>query len=75
VLVALDGKAKWSARFAKLAHTDEANLLGFRLRSAVPASLRSGRVIRVSAFAGMLLTPGPRPAGQPKVCSKRLLPF
>ena len=63
VLIALDGKAKWSARFAQFAHANEADLLGPRLRSAVRASLRSSQCIHALAFAGMLLTLGPRPAG------------
>jgi hypothetical protein len=73
--IALDGKTQGAAQFTDLAHADKRELLGPRLRSAVHASLRSGRAIHVSTFAGVQLTLGRRPAGPPKVGSKRLLPF
>jgi hypothetical protein len=72
-------EAQFRASHAEICEAEgdvvEPELLGPRLRSAVHASLRSGRAIHVSAFAGMRLTHGPRPAGPPKVGSKRLLPF
>jgi hypothetical protein len=63
VPIALYWKPKLTADGGEFGERNVSELLGSRLRSAVRASLRSGRVIHVSAFAGMLLTPGPRPAG------------
>jgi hypothetical protein len=50
----------------------------FRSRSShyfLVVALATMLLAHVSAFAGMLLTLGPRPSGPPKVGSKRLLPF
>jgi hypothetical protein len=68
MLIALDGKAKWSACFANLAHADESEFG----RSDTEICEAEGDVVEPELLGSI---PGPRPAGQPKVCSKRLLPF
>jgi hypothetical protein len=68
VQVALDGKAERAAQFANLAHADEAQLG----TSHAEVCEAEGDVIEPELLGSV---PGPRPAGQPKVCSKRLLPF
>jgi hypothetical protein len=40
MLITLDGKAKWSARFAQFVHADEANLLRPSMALALRARLR-----------------------------------
>jgi hypothetical protein len=68
VQVALDGESERAAQFANLAHADKAK---FRASHAEICEAE-GDVVE-SELLGTV--PGPRPSGQPKVCSKRLPPF
>ena len=69
VAIALDGKAELAAYAGDF---DEAHVAEFRLAHAQIAESKGETVIGIELLGSL---PGPRPSGQPKGCSKRLLPF
>jgi hypothetical protein len=69
VLISLD----WQAELAAYAgEFDKADIAELWFTHAKIAKAEGEASVRIELLGSI---PGPRPAGQPKVCSKRLLPF
>ena len=69
VQITLDRKAEFAADGLQF---DEAHVAEFRLAHAQIAESKGETVIGIELLGSL---PGPRPSGQPKGCSNRLLPF